>query len=362
MHQANPQPLTSTTRPSVSVIISAYNGRSYLPACLASLYNELEPQDEVIIVDDNSNDGTIDYIRTNFPQSHLICNKLNQGFAAACNRGAAHAQGDILVFLNQDTRVEIGWLRGLVDALQDEEVGMATSQVRMMSSPDRLHLAGQAVHYTGLVFGRGHLDPADNWDEPADVAAVSGASFAIRRGLWEALGGFDDTFYMYYEETDLSWRTWLAGYRCRYIPGSRTCHDFQPGRPGWNRLYYSSRNRLLLLLKNLRLPTLFLLSPALLLAELIDWMIATRNGTIGLRAKLQGTLWILTHPVQITQTRNRARQKHAGQETLLLRELSYHVHPYPMSGGFSNRIVNMVNVIFSIIYHPVLGLYKRVGW
>ncbi|KPL18208.1 MAG: hypothetical protein AMJ93_14025, partial [Anaerolineae bacterium SM23_84] len=189
----------------ISVIIVTYNGIQYLDGCLSSLRQDVSAKREIIVVDNASTDGSADFVQRRYRDVTLVRNEVNRGFAAACNQGARIAAGSVLVFLNQDTRVKPGWLRALVDGFDlGPAIALTTSKVLLMLQPDRIQACGQDVHYTGLVFVRGFRLPADSLNTPQEVAAVSGASFAVRKPVWEALGGFDETLYMYYEETDLS--------------------------------------------------------------------------------------------------------------------------------------------------------------
>jgi GT2 family glycosyltransferase len=234
--------------PIVSLIIVVYNGRPYLDGCLDSLRRTLPAATEVIVVDNGSTDGSAALVRARMPEARLLVNETNRGFAAACRQGADQARGEFLVFLNQDVRAEPGWLEALLEPFRDPTVGLTTPTILWMDDPERIQSCGQDVHYTGLVFARnfGASRAAVTGAPFADVAAVSGAAFAIRRKVWEELGGFTDMFYMYYEETDLSWRAGRAGYRCLHVPASVVYHAGRLDRPSPLALYCSFRNRILM--------------------------------------------------------------------------------------------------------------------
>ena len=156
------------------MVVATYNGRHYLDDCLRSVYHDLRPGDEVVVVDNASSDGGADWVAGHYPQARLVRNAENRGFAAACNQGARLASGRVLVFLNQDTHVAAGWLRALIGGLErGPDVGLATSQVRMMDQPERIQACGQDVHYTGLVFGRGFGAAAGGLDGAGAVGAVA---------------------------------------------------------------------------------------------------------------------------------------------------------------------------------------------
>jgi GT2 family glycosyltransferase len=190
---------------------------------------------------------------------------------------------------------------------------LTTSKVLMMRQPGLIHMCGMEVHYSGLNFGRGLMQPAETLLQPARVGSVSGASFAIRRSLWETLGGFDEFLYMYSEEIDLCWRACLAGFSSLFTPESRVLHDNWSDRPGYFSLYYSKRNRYILLYKYWRWRTLLLLLPGLFLADLLDLAHSLRLGGRGLKASLSAWAWVFGHFRSILHARALAQaQRKAG--------------------------------------------------
>lgn len=350
--------------PTATVIVVAYNGRHYLESCLGSVESQLGAGDELIVVDNASADGGPDLLRVRFPRVVLIENAENFGFAVACNQGATQARGDVLIFLNQDTQVKPGWLRALLCGLQEgNATDLATSKITLMSRPDHIQLCGQDVHFTGLVFSRGFGSPSSSMEVPAEVSAVAGASFAIRRDLWQALGGFDETLYMYYEETDLSWRARLRGYHSGYVPGSVVHHDYAPARPNLSRFYYTARNRYLLILKNWRLRTLLLLLPGLALAEAVDWFLALAMGGQGLRAKARANGWLLRRPGQIRAQRAAAQAGRTVSDAVILAERGYRLTPLEtVLGPVGKAAVAVCNALFQINHRFALALCRWFGW
>jgi len=345
-----------------SVIMVSYNGRHYLDDCLRSVYHELRPGDEVVVVDNASTDGSGDFVAERYPEVRVVRNARNRGFAAANNQGAELASGEVLVFLNQDTRVAPGWLGALVEGLGGgDTVGLTTSKVLVMSQPDRIQACGQNVHYTGLVFARGFGAPAGNLDGGQAVGAVAGCSFAVRRELWQELGGFDEMLYMYYEETDLSWRARMRGYRSLCVPDSVVYHDYKAGRPTPLRLYHSNRNRGILLLKNWRWPTLFLLAPALFLAELVEWGLALGQGWRGLKAKLRADLWLMSHLDVIRRLHADAQKGRSVSDAEMLGERVDELLPQEMAVGAMGKVfIGACNILLRL-NHLVAQALCRLG-
>lgn len=278
-----------------SVIIVSHNSRKDLEICLSSLIPTIQVQDELIVVDNASADGSAAFIAQNYPDVRLICNRKNLGFGWGCNLGASNAHGEYLVFLNPDTRVTPDWLDPLVDVLaSDPEVGLVTPKILLLSNPQCVNTCGNEIHISGLTLCRGIGLPHTAFPLREDVNAVSGAAFAIRKDLFISLGGFDEKFFMYMEDTDLSMRARLAGYRIIYTPDSVVYHDYTLAF-GPHKTFYQERNRYLMLLKNFRWQTLLALLPALLLVEVITWgfvlLIERRN----LLNKIKAYAWLAAH-------------------------------------------------------------------
>ena len=263
-------------KPTASIITVNTNEKHrmllYMPSVWAARGNF-----EVIIADNSSTDGSVEWVRENFPQTRVIDNGGNLGFAGGNNNGARHARADILVFLNPDTTVEPDWLEELLKPFGDLTVGCATSKILLMAEPQKLNTCGNDVHISGLTLCRGMGQPRWLFPNTEEVAAVSGAAFAIRREIFEQMGGFNESLFIYLEETALSLETWLRGWRCIYTPASVVHHDYAL-RFGLRKTLFQERNRYLMLLQLYRWPTLLLLVPTLLLAEVVTWgFVITRD-------------------------------------------------------------------------------------
>lgn len=214
------------SRPRVSVIIPTYGNFSYTHYCLAALGESADKTSfEVIVIDDDP-DGETAARLVDYGNVHVIRNETNLGFVHSCNRGAAAARGDFLVFLNNDTQVQPGWLDALIQTFETQgSPGLVGS--RLIYPDGRQQEAGGIVFNDGSAWNYGQLDdpyrPEYSYLREPDY--VSGAALAIRRELFEHLGGFDPLHApAYYEDTDLAFRIRAAGYRVYYQPWSRVLH------------------------------------------------------------------------------------------------------------------------------------------
>jgi len=339
--------------PKATVIIVNTNELHHLEKCLPTVVNQRYGEYEVVVVDNGSTDGSVEYIEAEFPQVRVIRNSTNLGYAGANNVGFQHSSGEYLVVLNPDTKVEAGWLQELVLALEnDPSAGLATSKILLMDDSQHINTCGNQISLTGITVCRGLGQSADMYDQPEVVPAVSGAAFAIKRAVLEHIGGFDELYFMTYEDTDLSLRAALAGYKCIYVPTSVAYHKYA-FRFSAQKCFLEERNRLLSWLKVFRWPTLIALSPPLILGEMLAWGYALMRGPAYVRSKIQSYLWIMRNWRQVTEARRRTQALRQVQDRHVLRQLS---HELTLTGVVSQRVA----AILEAFIHPALWAWVRV--
>ncbi len=190
---------------SVSVIVLNYNGRQWIDGCLAGLSAQRgAPDHETLLIDNASRDDSVKFVRTTYPEVRVIENSRNLGFAGGNNAGARHASGEWLAFLNNDTRPDPGWLAALWAAAQaNPACGVVTSRLVFMDDPSVIDSAGDGYLRAGGAFKHGHGAPTTDFGVSREVFGACGGAFMIRRALFDALGGFDERFFMVYEDVDL---------------------------------------------------------------------------------------------------------------------------------------------------------------
>ncbi len=254
-------------RPSLSVLIVAWNSREDLGRTIPALLPELSEGDELIVVDNDSGDGAAAAVLALAPAARIVTMGRNVGFAAACNAGAEEAGGDLLVILNPDAAPLPGfgaairrpWLEGR---------GWAAWQALVAEGEGRrINSAGNPLHFTGIVWAGSHGRPIAEAPPAGEVISLSGACLAIPLLTWQEVGGFAERFFLYHEDVDLSLRLRLRGDTLGIEPTAVVDHDyeFSAGEQKWRWL---ERNRLAFLIRVYPAPLLILLAPALLATEL----------------------------------------------------------------------------------------------
>ncbi len=242
-------------RARASVVVLNYNGRRHLDACLeALLAQRLAGGFEVLVVDNGSSDGSVEHLRRHWPRVRLVEAGTNLGFAAGNNLGIRHAGGDHVVLLNNDTRVRPGWLEALVEAAErDPRIGAVTSKLVFMDRPDVIQNAGSLLLSDGSGGDRGTgEEDRGQYDREEEVFAACGGAALLRRSMLEDVGLLDETFFCYYEDTDLSWRMRLRGWRVVYQPAAVVEHVHAATSGEWSPFFtfHADRNRLFMIVKN----------------------------------------------------------------------------------------------------------------
>jgi len=241
--------------PVVSVVISCLNGTKWLPNCFAALHKQTMFEGiEVILVDDFSTDGTSEMGRrelASFPRAKVMRNERALGYTGGNNIGVEAASGEWVFILNDDTQLEPDCLEQLLKALAETK---ADAAVPAMAEYNSMQIVSSAPAGFDIV-GRPSWAEDDHSSDPSAPAhpcfMVGGAAFLIRRSVWNKLGGFDTTHFMYAEDDDISWKLWLAGYQNIYVHNAIVHHRSDRG---WEikefTRYLVNRNSLLVIAKN----------------------------------------------------------------------------------------------------------------
>lgn len=211
----------------VSVILVNYRGADDTISAVHSLLESDWPIEdlEVVVVDNDSGDRSLEKLKHELPDCTVIDSGSNLGFAGGCNFGAAHSTGEILAFLNSDAKPDRRWIAEAVAAInEDSKIGCVATKV--------LDWAGEKIDYVDSSltwYGMGYKREAGvpdtgEWDTPKNVLFPTGSSMFVPKSVFTAFGGFDERFFMFYEDVDFGWRLNLGGYDVRYVPTSVCFH------------------------------------------------------------------------------------------------------------------------------------------
>lgn len=267
-----------------SIIIVTYNHLHYLDACIASIKKQNYPH-EIILVDNCSTDGTIQHVKDFFPEIILIESRENKGYGAGNNLGFKYAKGKYIVILNPDVIVENFWLEQLLSPLKGQDHVITTPKILIFDGSE-INTIGNSNHFTGLTFTKGFGAAPSTFTKTIHATGASGACFALTKSAYTDIGGFDELFFLYNEDSDFSWRANLLGYTILAIPDAIIYHDYQL-KVHPEKIYFLEKGRYIILRKYFSLNELILLCPSFLMAELLTFGYASKFGINGLRFKLK---------------------------------------------------------------------------
>ena len=271
---------------SLSVVIVTHDHREAVRGALPALAAQLVDGDQLIVVDNASSDGTAETVRELAPDAMVIEAGVNLGFAAGCNHGASAASGELLCFLNPDAVPAPGFREAIERPLSDDRDWAAWQGLVTAEGGRVVNTHGGMVHFSGIAWAGGAGEPVDRWEgragrgPGAEPGFVSGACLAIRRAIFERLGGFADEFFLYHEDVDLSLRLRLAGHRLGMEPAARVEHayEFAKGPAKWRLL---ESNRWATLIRTYPAALLALIAPALVATELALVAVSVAGGWFG---------------------------------------------------------------------------------
>ena len=290
----------------LSIIIPHHKGEALLYKCIQSLHNTSYSNYEIIVVDNNSKDQSILKSKKEFPGIKVLSLDQNLGYAGGCNKGALEAQGELLLFLNNDTIHENNWIEPLVDMMDNyKDIGSIQPKIKNINNNDIFDYAGGSGGFLDIFcfpFARGRIFSSievdiNQYDNQVEVFWASGCAFITRKNIFNQIT-FDSTLFAYMEEIDYAWKLHLLGYKNYVEPKSVIYHDGgEFSSSNLFKSYYNHRNSLILFLTNHNLMfTAILLLPKILLEliSLVRYLLLLNFS--GIVAQLSSIIWILSHP------------------------------------------------------------------
>lgn len=265
----------------LGIFILNYNGLKWIKKNLSNII-EYSKQASITIIDNNSQDESKKYIQANFPSVKLITHKINYGFAKGYNKVLLNNTSyDYFIIMNNDIRVTKNWLDPIIHLIKKQDVGIVQPKIMNSIHTDKFDYAGAAggcMDILGIPFCRGRIlnnteKDLGQYNHNTEIFWASGCCLAIKSKLFQQLNGFDNDFFMHQEEIDLCWRTQSTDQKIYYCAQSTIYHygggTLEEGNP--IKHYYNHRNNLLLLMKNLPIPSLIIILP---LRLLMDYLIS----------------------------------------------------------------------------------------
>lgn len=313
--------------PEMSVIVVNWNGKHFLEVCLSALRQQTFRDFEIILVDNGSNDGSVEYVQTHFPEVNLVALGENTGFTGANIAGYAQAKGELTVLLNNDTEAHPLWLEEIHKAaLMHPEAGSFACKMLYFDERGRIENCGFDLGIAGTVvdLGRDELDGAE-WNTSRKIFGGCGGAVAYRLRMLKDIGFLDPSFFIFFEDVDLSFRAQLRGYECIFVPQAIVYHRYRATTKKGPSVFCSQRNIELVYLKNMPLGLIFRSLPQRLLYELGSALYFTKSGSG--KAFLRGKVDVIRHLPSIRQKRKEIQSSKTVSSAQVRRILRTSVFP-----------------------------------
>ncbi|MGH3735934.1 MAG: glycosyltransferase family 2 protein [Micromonosporaceae bacterium] len=285
--------------PRVSAVVLAWQTEPWLPRAVEALLDSEGVDVDVVLVDNGCTNDDVTALSGRKGVTVLTPGE-NLGFAGGCNLGAAHATGDYIALVNSDCVVSPSALRSLVEAVDRPGVGVVVGSVRLAEDPSLVNAGANPIHVLGLSWSGGFGKP-ETRTEPYDTLGGTGACLLTTAAHWRRLGGFDEKYFAYHEDAELSVRTWRLGERVQVVPDAVAVHRYEFSRNAY-KFYLIERNRLMLLATLWSGRALLLLAPPLAALELAMLALGLKQGWA--REKLHGWSWLWRHRGHLRQRRS----------------------------------------------------------
>jgi len=248
--------------PKVAVVILNWNGIKYLKQFLPSVMTSVWPALEIVVGDNGSTDGSVEFLKKEYPSVKIIRNDKNYGFTGGYNKVLAQVEGDYFILLNSDVEVSPGWIAPVIHLMEsDSSIAAAAPKIKAFAQQDYFEHAGAAggfIDRFGYPFCQGRIfyeieTDKGQYGQSKEVFWATGAALFVKKRCWVEAGGFDDRFFAHMEEIDLCWRLKNMGYKIMYCAESEVFHL---GGGTLNvedpfKTFLNFRNNLLLLKNNL---------------------------------------------------------------------------------------------------------------
>lgn len=282
-----------------SIVVLGYGEEAHLERCLEAICANLGVDDEVVLVDNGITERATRDLAID-PRIRIVGNGDNQGFAGGCNFGTQEARGATLVFVNSDAIVRHGAIDALVAVARETSIGIASGSLHLADEPDKVNSVGNPIHYLGVTWAGSCGEPAADHSHRRTVACATGGFFAMRRAVWNEIGGFEERYFAYHEDTDLSLRVQFRGYRIDYVPDAIADHFYEFSRNP-RKMHLVERNRLMVVLTDFPTPVLRAVLPMVLFTEPAFLVMSILQGWT--RQKVSGWVWLVRNRRFIGQLR-----------------------------------------------------------
>lgn len=266
----------------VTIVIPNYKGKEYLYSCVKSLYEKDHTEKKILIIDNASNDGSIDEVKKEYPDVECIMLDKNYGFCRAVNIGIEKSDTPYVILLNNDTVIKENYVGYLLEAIKNAPDTFSI-EPKMIQYHDQSKIDSAGTYYNamGWAFAYGKDREIEKYNHARKIFAACAGAAIYRREIFDEIGMFDEKHFAYLEDIDVGYRARIAGYNNRYEPKAEVIHvgsAASGARYNEFKIRLSSRNNIYLLYKNMPILQKILNSPFLFVGFLVKYIFFRQKG------------------------------------------------------------------------------------
>lgn len=275
----------------IAIVLVCTNEKHYLKECIDSLNDQTYLNFQICLVDNNSTDGSVEFVSKNYPDVLIIKNNQNVGFAKANNIGMKNVfdkNFDVCILLNPDTKSDRKMVENLIATYlskkEKNKVGLVQPLLLLYDKSNLINSSGNPIHFLGFGYAGNYLKNKNIVNNDKEVLSVTGGATLITKNFFYDIGGFDESFFMYCEDQNMCWQGLLQGYKYYLSHKSIVYHKYKFNR-NKRKMFYTERNRLIMFFENYSLKTILLLFPILIFNELLVLFYSLIKGWFILKIK-----------------------------------------------------------------------------
>ncbi|MDI6644789.1 MAG: glycosyltransferase family 2 protein [Methanobacteriaceae archaeon] len=266
----------------INIIIPNYNGKTFLKECLDSIKTQNYPNYDITIIDNASEDGSVEFIKKNYPEINLIKKNTNIGFAAAVNLGINNSSADYILILNNDTQLDVKCILNLYKCIKNENsIFAVTSKMIQYHDHSKMDDAGDEYSLMGWTKRVGYGKSPDKYNKKRETFSACAGASLYRKTILDKIGYFDENFFAYLEDVDISYRARIYGYKCIYCPEAIVYHvgsASSGSRYNEFKIRLATRNNVYIAYKNMPWPQLIFNFIFILIGFFIKYIFFIRKG------------------------------------------------------------------------------------
>lgn len=325
------------TAPTVGVVVLAWQEQPYLADCIASILASADIDVRIALVDNGCAPDDLAAVPGDVRIQRVVPGR-NTGFAGGCNLGVETLGTEFVALVNSDCIVAPDALALLVAEASRPGVGPVMAGIRLAEPPHLINSAGNPVHLIGLSWA-GDMNTPETRTDPYDVTGASGACVLMLGSVWKTLGGFDEEYFAYLEDTEMSLRAWRLGFTVRCVPAAVARHHYEFSRNA-HKMYLLERNRLMMISTLWSARALVVLGPVLLVSEVLLAAYAVSAGWGS--GKVRGWVWLWRHRRHVAERRRLLQAERRVPDAEWMRHLTADFDPSAIGPPPITRVANVV--------------------